>query len=148
MLLDIVVVAAGAFLTVFLRVLAPLQLSPVEHLVASALLHLVGHERPVGDQAGGTRQTKKHPRSERRRDWEAEAERRGDKTGRRRVDSWSDGGDRVNLLLLLLLDHRVFLVAVPLPRVHVIHVLPDGDDAARPCWRSRRRARLVLFVRP
>lgn len=45
MLLDIVVVAAGTFLAVFLRVLAPFELPTVKHLVTSALLHLVvGHE--------------------------------------------------------------------------------------------------------
>lgn len=146
MLLDIVVVAAGAFLAVFLRVLAPLELPPVEHLVTSAVFHLVGHERSASDQASGQKQPKKQPRSQRRRDWETKAERRGDKTGQRRDDSWSDGDDDVGVDLDLFFNHRVFLLAIPLPRVHVLRVLPD--DAARPRWRSWRRARLVLFVRP
>lgn len=143
MLLDIVVVAAGAFLAVFLRVLAPLELPAVERLVASAVLHLVGHERSACDQASCQKQTKEHSRSQRRRDWEAEAERRGDKT-----DSWSDGDNDVGVDLLF--DHCVFLVVIPLPRVHVLHVLSNGDDdAAQPWCRSRRRAaRLGLFVRP
>lgn len=146
MLLDIVVVAAGAFLAVFLRIFAPLELSAVEHLVASAILHFVGHERSIGDQASGQKQARKHSGSQRRRDWEAEPEHCGDKTGQWRDDSWTDGNDDVSVDLLL--DHCVFLVAISFPHVHVLRVLPDGDDAARPRWRSRHRARLVLFVRP
>lgn len=64
MLLDIVVVAADAFLAVFLRVLAPFELPTVKHLVTSALLHLVvGHERSVNDQACDQKRAKKHSRS-------------------------------------------------------------------------------------
>lgn len=135
MLLDIVVVAAGALLAVFLRVFAPLELSAVEHLVTSALLHLVGHERSVSDQTSDQKQAEKYSRPERRRDWEAEAERCGNKTGRRRDDSgWSGDGNGDVGVDLLFFDHRVFFVAIPLPCVHLLHILSNGDDAARPCW--------------